>query len=233
MNIVIVEDEISVALRLKKFIEEILQDKIDKIEHFLVLDDGEEYLAENNIDLLFLDLNLNGQDGFDLLKNSLASSYQTIVVSANTDKAIDAFEFGVLDFIAKPFTRQRIEKAINRLNNSEPMTGKACRYLSVKTSGQIELIDIKDIVTIRADGNYAQIKLINNRTLLHDKTLEKLLLILPNNFQRVHKSYIAHIDKIKRLLKHVGSRYQLELTNGEVIPLGRTHYHKIKERLER
>lgn len=228
MKIIIVEDEISVALRLMKCIKQCSNLNIDLLKHFQVLDDAEEYIHEHNVDLLFLDLNLNGQDGFNILKDKLSASYQTIVVSANADRAIEAFEYGVLDFIAKPFNQERIQKAISRL--TLPAVSQR-RYLSIKVTGKIELLELKDIIYIKSDGNYSKVKLINGRELLHEKTLEKLLLILPNQFQRVHKSYIIQIEQINSLIKLPGSLYQLKLNSNELIPLGRTHYSKINHLL--
>ncbi|MCJ8270572.1 MAG: response regulator [Psychrosphaera sp.] len=119
MQVVIVEDEPVIAERLERQISQILGEKLGKIIWFDDLDDAQEHLAEHSIDLLFLDLNLHGDDGFDLLKTVTADSFHTIIVSAHADQAIKAFEIGVLDFVAKPFTQQRLEQAINRMLTQE------------------------------------------------------------------------------------------------------------------
>lgn len=154
--------------------------------------------------MLLLDLNLNGQDGFDILKDSVAASYHTIVVSANTDRALEAFEYGVLDFVGKPFNQQRLEKAFERLNNTRQQGAPNSRYLSVKKQGRIEIIELNQIRYIRAEGQ----------------------------FERVHKSYVVPMNQIKALLKHPGSKYELKLQNDECIPLGRTRYGSIRDKLE-
>ena len=74
--------------------------------------------------------------------------------------------------------------------------------------------------------------MIDGSTELHDKNIERLLNILPKQFERVHKSYAVDINKIKSLHKIEGSRYKLELSNGSIIPLGRTRYSYIKNKLE-
>lgn len=231
MNIVLVEDEVMVARRLTKFCREILTTRIDSLKHFLTLDDAQEHLDEHSIDLLLLDLNLHGADGFELLKTATAESFQTIVVSANTERALEAFEYGVLDFVAKPFNRERLKKAFDRLDQVAEQNAKGCRFLSVKKHGRIELIDISQIRYIQASGHYCELVLLDGKTQLHDKNLERLMAILPNTFERVHKSYVVPMNQIKSLLKYPGSKYELTLHNEAVIPLGRTRYPVIRDKL--
>ncbi|MEO1370054.1 MAG: response regulator, partial [Acidobacteriota bacterium] len=100
----IVEDEALVARRLRRLLVDILG--ADRVEILWSPDlpDARRRLADGTrIDALFLDLNLNGRDGFDLLSEAVAGRFETIVVSAHAERAIEAFEYGVLDFIAKPF----------------------------------------------------------------------------------------------------------------------------------
>jgi len=77
------------------------------------LDKAIDYVEKESVDLCFLDLNLSGQNGFQLIEKS-KQDFQTIITSAYTEKAIDAFHLGVLDFVPKPFQKERVKKAINR-----------------------------------------------------------------------------------------------------------------------
>jgi two-component system response regulator LytT len=232
VKIVVVEDEIMVARRIEMFCKSILDDRITMLKHFMVIEDAEDFINDNNIDLLLLDLNLNNRDGFDVLKNKLAASFNTIIISANTDRAIEAFEYGVLDFIGKPFKKERLAQAINKLELGSTVNSQQLKYLSIKKFGCIEMIDINQITYIQASGHYSELHLMNGDTELHDKNLERLLTILPIEFERVHKSYAVPLNHIKKLFKHGGSSYSLELSTGETIPLGRTRYASIKEKLE-
>jgi len=232
MKILVIEDEIMVARRIQMFCKNILGDRITSLKHFMVIEDAEDYINKNDIDLLLLDLNLNSRDGFELLKNKLAESFNTIVISANTDRAIEAFEYGVLDFIGKPFKEERLAQAINKLDTGVISNSQQLKYLSVKKYGCIEMIDIKQIAYVKASGHYSELHLINGDNVLHDKNLERLLTILPTQFERVHKSFAVPFNHIKKLLKLGGSSYSLELSTGESIPLGRTHYTSIKNKLE-
>ena len=230
LNIVVVEDEALVAKRLIRFLAACLKEQPHTMHHFETLDDAEEYLSERSIDLLMLDLNLNGQDGFNLLKSHLSASYNTIVVSANTDRAMEAFELGVLDFVAKPFTQERVNKALQRALGKDT-SGKGLQSLSIEKKGRLELLALTDIAYIRAAGHYSEIVMQDSTEHLHNKSLTKLLCILPNNYQQVHRSYLIALDQIQTILKHAGSQYELLLNNGNTIPLGRSYYAAVKEAL--
>jgi len=182
--------------------------------------------------LLLLDLNLFGSDGFELLQHVLASAFQTIVISANTDRAVEAFEYGVLDFVAKPFNRERLTKAIERFTNKEVKHDNKTRYLAVRTSTGLKLLRLSDISYIQASNNYSSLKLFNGREYLHDKSLSALQQILPPNYFRVHKSYLIDVDNISNLTSLVGSRYQLTLNNGVTIPVGRSRITALRDKLD-
>lgn len=239
MRIVIVEDEPLIQQRIKRLTLEILSEHQPKIVCFGDIDDADDYLLENTIDLLLLDLNLMGRDGFDLLKANVAGAYHTIVISAYADKAVVAFEYGVLDFIAKPFDRERLEKAFNRLLTSSQENYYGCRYLSVKKQGSIELIAITDVSHIQAEGHYSLLNLCANNismensmgptTYLHNKSIEKIMQLLPINFLRVHRSYIVNMSQVKKLNIKEGSRYFLQVNNEVEVPVGRTKVKKVKE----
>lgn len=237
MHVLIVEDEPMIAQRLQRQISQILADKLNKLKHFDNLDDAQEYIVEQTIDLLFLDLNLHGANGFDLLKSVTAASFHTIIVSANADEAIKAFEYGVLDFVAKPFTKARLEQAINRVLDTHMRQDYGIRYLSVKQAGQIRLIEISQISHIIAAGHYSEC-VFNGESCLHDKSIQKLLALLPPNFEQIHRSYLVNMNNVSGLSSEPGSKYNLILmsgpldrSNGQQLPVGRRHIARIKAKL--
>ncbi len=110
MKIILIEDEPLVAQRLERFCREILAGQLEKLHVVTSLAAAEGWLAENPVDIALLDLNLENQDGMGLLQRSVASAFHTIIVSANTDRALEAFQYGVIDFVPKPFTRERLAR---------------------------------------------------------------------------------------------------------------------------
>lgn len=230
MYVIIVEDEPAILRRLARQITELLGNKLDKLRCFHNLDDAQDYINHQSIDVLFLDLNLRGKNGFELLSSLTASSFHTIIVSAYAEKAIEAFEYGVLDFIAKPFTKNRLQQALSRLSDTYQRQDYGIRYLSVKQASVTQLIEIRQIDYIVASGHYSEI-IFNETTRLHDKPIQKLLPLLPLNFEHIHRSYIVNMNKVARLKAEPGSKYILELNNGQQLPISRARYSKIKEKL--
>jgi two-component system response regulator LytT len=123
MDVVIVEDEEIVARRLQRLVTTILGARLRSVRVLATLSDGLAHVGEHPIDLLFLDLDLGGRDGFRMLTEAVAGSFHTIVVSARTEEAIRAFEIGVTDFVAKPYTEERLRKAIDRVTSGTRRSG--------------------------------------------------------------------------------------------------------------
>lgn len=222
MRVLIVEDITLVADHICDLAKTHLNGCKVKIAN--TLEEAEYCITEEVYDLLFLDLNLNGKSGFELLKSATASSFQTIIITANREKASIAFDFGVLDFISKPIIEKRFKIAIDRFLNGNGSHREQLKYLTIKSKGVISLVNIKNIEYIKASGNYSEIHTINKRFFLHDKNVEKLLKILPDSFVRVHRSFIVEKSNISKVIKHGGGKYDLELTTGKITPLSRTMY---------
>lgn len=195
------------------------------------LQEGVEFIKKNELDLVLLDLNLNGENGFEILQKSVSESFHTIIISANKHEALTAFEYGVLDFVPKPFNKDRLQQAFNRIIKKEEVTTENLQFLAVKKRTGIQLINIDNVLYIKGAGVYTEIYLNNGKKELHDKSLEKLSQLLPKTFQRIHKSYLVKINEIKDLIVQTGSKYSIRLINDEILPVGRTKYKTLKEKL--
>lgn len=230
MKVLILEDEPLIAKRLSRLVQEYFSSRLTLIEQADELDEALIYLQQNPIDLLLLDLNLYGQDGFDILRLAAAEPCHCIIVSAYADKAIQAFEFGVLDFVAKPFTEERLLKALQRFDQRGQV--HQTQILAVKKISGIQLLPVADIEFIAADGHYTQIHLCDGSTHLHEKSFERLLDILPNNIQRIHRSYAVNTTHLVRINIGSGGKYSVDSRTNREIPLSRSYYPKIKTMLD-
>lgn len=231
MNILIIEDEVRIAKRVERITKEFFLNTIQNITSVQSLSEGLDFIHNNNLDLVLLDLNLNGENGFNVLKETAACSFHTIIISANKHEALKAFEFGVLDFVPKPFNKKRIEIAFNRIVKKEEVSTENLQYLAIKKRGGIHLVNIDDVNYIKGAGIYTELFLTNGGKVLHDKSLEKLSQLLPYSFERIHKSYLVKTTEIKEIIVKTGSQYSIELHNGEILPIGRTKYKALKEKL--
>lgn len=230
MNILIIEDEARIANRLKRMTSEFFANKTTDIIICDSLQKGFEQIEKQPPDLLLLDLNLNGEDGFKVLEQMVAASFHTIIVSANIDKAITAFTYGVLDFVPKPFDQDRLFMALARFVSPDIKPDEGIKYLAVKRAGQVRLINIMEVIYIKGAGIYTELQLKNEQTELHDKSLEHLQQILSHKFERIHKSYLVNFEQVEKILTNSGSRYSLLLKTGEILPVGRSKYKELKSK---
>lgn len=231
MKILIVEDEARIAKRVKRITCDFFGKAIDSLVLCESVNSSLRQLNEQTPDLLLLDLNLNGEDGFELLKSMVAGAFHCIIISAYTEKAITAFAYGVLDFVPKPFDQDRLELAFKRLSPSATKRESNLEYLAVKKAGVVTLINIKEVRYIKGAGIYTELHLLNGKKELHDKSLEKLEQLLPASFERIHKSYLVPIDQAQKIIVQTGGKYSLELKNEEQLPIGRSKYKELRQKI--
>jgi two-component system, LytTR family, response regulator LytT len=231
MRILIVEDERPTAEDILFLVEEILGNKISSIRIETTLDNALAYLKEKPVDVLLLDLNLNAKDGFRILKEAVSRSFQTIVISANINRAIEAFEYGVLDFIAKPYNKDRLQAAFRRLESSHAADGHAIKYLSVKRGFDIHIIPLEDVRYFKSDNVYVELHLKDGRVEIYGKPIKQLEPLLPAHYFRIHKSYIVNTETIEKIQAPGGGQYSAVLKSGDSLPVSRQKYAALKELL--
>ena len=231
MNILIIEDEARIARRLERMTAEFFANKASSIIVCDSLQKGVDEIASRLPDLLLLDLNLNGDNGFDVLEQMVAASFHTIIVSANIDRAITAFAYGVLDFVPKPFDQQRLFKALTRFVSPVLKPDEGIKYLAVKRAGQIRLVSVAEVKYIKGAGIYTELHLKNGQKELHDKSLELLQQLLSHGFERIHRSYLVNSEEIEKIFINPGSRYSALLKTGEILPVGRSKYQELKNKI--
>ncbi len=231
MKILIAEDEPVIANRIERLTREILGDRITSIKKFTTLEEARSCLALHQTDLLFLDLNLKGKDGFHLLEGLQAGSFYTVIISAYGERAVQAFNYPVIDFIEKPFNKDRLVQTFQKLENFEAKNNFASKFISLKKNSEIKLIEVDRIVYIKGAGVYSEIILDNEEKELHHLNLEKVNLLLPSNFIRIHRSYIVNIYHVQKMITHGGSKYSLMLKNGIELPASRSRYPEIRKTL--
>ena len=228
MRILIVEDESRIAKRIEGMTRNIFGDRLQSLKCIYTLQEALRFIEGNPLDLVLLDLNLNGDNGFDLLGTAVSKSFHTIIVSAYKDQAIKAFEYGVLDFVPKPFSQDRLALAFKRATTKTLTENKNTKFLAIRKKGRVVLVSIEDVMYIKGAGSYTELFLSDGRKELHDKSLEKLEQLLSFSFERIHKSYLVKLSEIGKITVASGSKYMAELRNGECIPIGRTKYKDLK-----
>mgnify|MGYP001799515854 CR=1 FL=1 len=228
MKILIIEDEAMVARRIMRMTQSFFGSALASIDCADSVEEGTAFLKSNAPDLLLLDLNLHGNDGFEVLKQFSAAAFHTIIISAYKEKAIEAFEYGVLDFVPKPFNEERLSQAFLRLTSRQADAG--IRYLAIQKRGGQHLIEVAEVDYIKGARIYTELYLADGSTELHNKSLDRLETLLPERFERVHKSYLADMSKVAELLVAGGGKYSLLMKSGTQLPVSRSKYKELKER---
>jgi len=181
MNILILEDEPVHAKALKKSLEQMIETN-DLIIFFEdSLNGATEFIKENKVDLIFLDLNIFGESGFELLNQLPNTNIKTIVVSGNTDLALTAYEYGVIDFIPKPVLDDRLRLALERYDFFCQVYKKGASSLKNNTNRNLKQEDTSYVksrlLSVDLDSLQSQLNQLMDveKIFLNDElTLEKL-----------------------------------------------------------
>jgi two-component system response regulator LytT len=229
MRILIVEDERPTAEDIQLLVKQILKKEITSIHIETTLGNALTYLNEKPIDVLLLDLNLNARDGFEILKQVVSKSFHTIIISANINRAIEAFEYGVLDFIPKPYSRERIEAAFARIKSAHALEEHALKYITVKRGYEIQVIPIEEIKFFKSANIYVELHLKNKQTAYCDKSMKTLAQLLPQNYFRIHKSFIINLHDIDTIKTYGGGQYRALLKSGDILPVSRQRIKFVKQ----
>ena len=224
-NCVIVEDLQVAADYLAKCCEK--SGQVDVKGHFTNVAEALDYLNKNSVDLLFLDVEMPGATGFDLL-DQLAYYPKVILTTSKSEYAYNAYEYNVTDFLKKPFTYQRFQDALQKLDNAGGDTGissTASDHIFIKCEGKLVRLNNDDILFIESMGDYVKFVTGDKKYVTHNtiKNLEEK--VNRQTFMKVHRSYIINISKIDDI------RENDLFIKGNEIPVSKAHKADVLKRL--
>ncbi len=208
---------------------------------------GAREIKEKHPDLIFLDIQMPKLTGFELLE-VIDEKPEVIFTTAFDQYAIRAFELNAVDYLLKPFSKDRFDdalgKALNRLGKEEPdherieklvttaseAEGYLTRIVFRKGAG-IKIIPLNSVSYLAAEDDYVMIY-YNEGKALKPKTMKYYEEPLPPSlFIRVHRSYIVNVEQISRLEPYSKDNYVAILKSGEKIPVSRAGYKILREKL--
>lgn len=173
--------------------------------------EGLEYLQKNEIDLVFLDIQMDMLNGIDLMK-LLPQRTKVVFCTAYSEFAVAGFELEAVDYLMKPIEFLRFEKAVRRAYNSiyspasKTLSEKIpFEYIYVKTEhkGKYLKIFYNEIIFIESKKNYVEFVLEDKKVLVYGSLQKVENQLLTNQFMRVHKSYIVSVDKIRLIENNI------------------------------
>ena len=192
------------------------------------------YLAENNIDCLFLDIEMPTMDGFQFLNKLKSRNFAVVITTAYSEYAIKALKKDALDYLLKPIDSDDLEETIAKVKkysskylDSNKIEKVLLRFneklntkkIAINTDGKLIFLESKEILFIVSDGNYSTFHTTNNKKIVVTKKLKEINTLLPNEiFFRVHNSYIINLTKVKEFFKTDG---YVIIENNHKIPVSR------------
>ena len=184
------------------------------------------YLKDNHIDLIFLDIRMKPLDGLKFL-DALEKKPRIIITSAYGEYAIKGYEHNVSDFLLKPFGFERFLQAINKVTNDRRDHSKnENEFIFVKTEYRIERVDLKDIYLVEGMKDYLSIVLTDKKIMTLMSFSDIMELLPATMFARVHKSFIVALGKIKSI-----ERARISIKD-KVIPISETYRERFYQSLK-
>ncbi|WP_166923373.1 LytR/AlgR family response regulator transcription factor [Flavobacterium poyangense] len=230
INCLIIDDEPLAINVIKNYLEPI--ENYEVINTFTNPIEGLNFLKNNKVDVLFLDINMPVLDGINFLK-SLENPPLVIITSAYSEFAIETYELDVLDFLVKPVEFPRLMKALNKAdkrleNKNNPLQENSTEspFIFLKIDKKrMKKVFLNEILVIESLKDYLKISTLTGKYIIHS-TLSDFTDSLPErNFIRIHRSYTVAIDKIEAI---EGNTIEIE---GIRYVIGRSYIDQVKQRI--
>jgi two-component system LytT family response regulator len=246
MKAILIDDEISNLENLRTLLEKhCLQVTIMATTQNI--DNAVDIIEKYSPDLVFLDIQMGEQTGFDVLKRLPTRNFEVIFVTAYDQYGIQAVKFAALDYLLKPID---IEELINAVNKAEHKLATQIQNLqldfllqqlkkpdtniskiALQMQSEIRYVALSEIIRCEADNTYTRFFLSSNEKILISKSLKEYAdLLRPSGFLRTHQSHLVNPKYVKSWLKEDGGI--LLLTSGEKIPVSKPNKDTVKQALQ-
>lgn len=244
---IIVDDEKLAREKLKQMLLKHHED-VELIGEASNGEEGAELVMRTNPDLVFLDIEMPGLNGFGMLSSLSVENLPLVVFATAFDEfAVKAFEVHALDYLLKPFDQARLTKAMNRVRTelgkqekttqSKKLTsllsevkgrGDQSGRLAIKADGKIVLVKAQDISWIESSDNYVEIHALGMKYLVRETMNSIESRLTPEKFIRVSRSAIVNVEMVKELQPLFHGDYVITLTTGAKVNLTRSHKDKLQ-----
>lgn len=223
------------SLQLKEYCPQ-----VEVLGEYSSSEEGMLAIRAQNPDLVFLDIEMPGMNGFTLLEQlGQKISFSLVFVTAYNDFALKAFRFSALDYLLKPLDSQELQEAVSKAEQRRQIDprqldmlrtqlngGKHPNKIAVPYQNAIVFVELTELVYCEADSNYTRLFLSTGKHYLLSKTLREVQEVLEErNFLRVHRQYVVNLDHIKTY--HKGEAAYLLMQGDIPIPVSKNQ----KERL--
>ena len=225
LKTIIVEDEHTSREILKNYLTKYCP-TVEILGEAANIDEAMVLIRNNDLDLIFLDVEMPYGSGFDLLDKFDKTDFEVVFVTAYNQYAIEALNNHASYYLLKPISIDELIKAVDyvtqiRIKENElqhavlvPKISATNNKITIPTQGGFEVLEMKDIIYCKADDNYTELFLENNQKKLVSKTLKYFEDILKESgFARIHKSFLVNVSYIASYKKGKGGT--ISLYNGK------------------
>jgi two-component system, LytTR family, response regulator len=234
MRALIVDDERLARKELMKLLEE--HPSIEVVGESVNADEADKMIEELNPDLLFLDIQMPGRTGFQLLE-SLDSVPLVVFTTAYDEFALKAFEVNALDYLLKPITAERLADAVNKVQEKERMRAGRARdkklgledQVFVKDGDRCWFVSLANIRLFESDGNYIKVYFDTNRPMIH-KSLNALDEKLDERaFFRASRKHVVNLSWVEGIEPWFNGGLMVKLRGGDKVEVSRRQAAKFKD----
>jgi len=238
-SIVIIDDEPPARAKLQRFIADLPDFRV--IAEAGNVEEGVDALRTTPPDVLFLDIQLGNRSGFEVLEG-LAPAPLVIFTTAYSEYAVKAFELQALDYLLKPFDRDRftrsiertrealkepdhsdVEERVRRLLAQIPGRPATAQQILIKDTDKAFFLSVDDIQRVSAAGNYIEVHARGKVHLVRDTLTTFIAQLDPLEFLRVHRSHVVRINFISEMRPLFHGDYELVLKDGATLSLSRRY----------
>ncbi|HAS44976.1 MAG TPA: DNA-binding response regulator [Microscillaceae bacterium] len=211
-----------------------------------------QFLQQHTCDLIFLDIQMPEMTGFEVLQHLQLTELPYIVfVTAYDQYALQAFEVHALDYLLKPFDRDRLGQTLQRvrkqiaqdreisqqkkllqLMQNLPPAKSYLERMVIKEAGKVFFVKTDEISCIEAAGNYLKLYTQNSHHLIRETMQSIMQKLDPQSFIRIHRSWIVNLEHIRSMEAYGNNEYVIYLTNSQIVHSGRSYYDQLKPLLQ-
>lgn len=234
MKAIIVDDEPKSSETLKTLLHDFCKN-VEVVAACQTIAEAAAAIAKHTPDVVFLDINLRGENGFDLLNKISSIDFEIVFATAYSEYAIKAFKFSAIDYLLKPIDieelrntiakierkqlRHQTEKYKQLLENLKPTNEKNYKLALPSVKG-LTFVKTDEIVYCEADSNYTTFYLSNGEKIIVSQTLKEYdEMLTPHRFFRIHHSYLVNMNAITHYLKGDGG--QVVMSNGTTLDVAK------------
>lgn len=257
IRVLIVDDETLARQRVEDLLRG--EEGIEIVAQASTGDSAIQAIREWNPDLVFLDVQMPGKTGLDVVREIGPENMPpTIFVTAFDQHALAAFDLAAVDYLVKPFDDERFEQALHRarrmieleqvgrlsaqllallqdVRSTEPASqsaqGEYLERIAVEMKGQVRVVPVKQIDYIIASGPYAELHVSDKRYVIRERMQALEERLDPSRFFRIHRSAIVRLDLVETLLRNPGGDYAVQLKGGAKLKVSRSRFEALEQRM--